>query len=418
VERRIPGLAAAVLAVTSIAAYAAAVRARTHAMASMGDLGIYRAAAASVDAGRRLYDVRYPPLHMPFTYTPFAALVFVPLSWSSWDHVRTAVAVANVAAVFACAAAALRLAAPGMPKARLLTTSLALGGVALWTEPVQQTLLFGQVNLLLLLLVLVDLNLDDDTPFKGVLIGLAAAMKLTPAVLIAYLVVTGRRASAARATLAVAATMALGAVVLPGPSRTYWTHDVFTTGRIGNPAYLGNQSIKGALVRLLGFGPLTSALWAGLAACTIVIGLLWGRRLHRVGRDLAGATVVAVAGLLASPISWSHHWVWVIPALALAWDAARRTRAVTVRALPVLALVTFAAWWVARPGVPGGAPGGILWLVPGKHDVELTWSLGQTLVGDLYVEVALLVAAATGAAALLRRRSRGLAGLPAAGTGS
>jgi alpha-1,2-mannosyltransferase len=377
-------------------------------MTSMGDLGIYRAAARSVDRGHGLYGLRFPPLHMPFTYTPFAALVFVPLSWFGWDDVRLGVAIANILAVFGCAALSLRLASAS--RTTSVAACLVLGAVALWTEPVQQTLRFGQINLLLLLVVLVDLGLRDQNRAKGVLIGLAAAVKLTPAVLIAYLLVTRRWAAAARATAVVSGTILLGVVVLPAASKRYWTHEVFAAGRIGNPIYLANQSIKGVLVRLLGLGPLASALWLGFVAVAMVGGLLWARVLHQQGSELAGATVAAVAGLLASPISWSHHWVWVIPVLALSWEAARRSSSIALRTLPALAFVTFAAWWVTRPGVPGGSPEGLIWLVPGKHSVERTWGLGQTLIGDLYVELAILVAVTAAGAALLQHRRRRPAG--------
>jgi alpha-1,2-mannosyltransferase len=372
-------------------------------MSSMYDLGVYRAAAAAADHGKRLYDVRFPPFHLPFTYTPFAALVFVPLTWLSWDRLRVVVVVVNVAALFGSVALSVRLTGGRTGWPARLATILLLGAACLWTEPVQQTLRFGQVNLVLLLLVLIDLNLPDRSPAKGALIGIAAAIKLTPAVLIAYLFVTGRRVAALRAAGVVAATAALGAVFLPQASWAYWTHDVFGARRIGNPLYVANQSVNGVLVRLLGPGLVTDLLWAGVAAVVLVVGLVWAARLHRRGQDLAGAVVAAGAGLLASPISWSHHWVWIVPAVVLASEAARRSRAITVRAVPVVVLATFAAWWIARPGVAGRSPLGLLWLAPAAHGVERHWDLGQSLLGNLYVEVAVLAAVVAGAMALGRR---------------
>jgi alpha-1,2-mannosyltransferase len=349
--------------------------------------------------------VRFPPLHMPFTYTPVAAVLFVPLTWSSWAVVRVVVTSANVVAVFACAALAIRLASGRMRWQSMLTAALVLGAVSLWTEPVQQTLLFGQINLLMLLLVLVDLNLADTSRWKGCAIGLAAVVKLTPAVFIAYLVVTGRRVAAARAVGVAVAAVAVATALLPSASWHYWTHGIFETGRIGNPVYVGNQSIRGVLARVFGLGPVTQALWLVLAATALAMGLVWGARLHRAGHDLAGASTVAVAGLLASPYSWSHHWVWVIPILALAWEATRRSDSLAVRLSPLALVASFAAWWIARAGVPGGYPSGIIWLVPAKHSVERHWGIGQTLVGDLYVELAVLAAVAVGVH-LLRRGGR------------
>jgi alpha-1,2-mannosyltransferase len=406
VGRRWSWLAGSVLAAgCSLLAYIAAVRLRAPHMSAMFDLGVYRAAAAAAAHGHRLYDVRFPPIHLPFTYTPFAALLFLPLTWLSWDRLRLVVGLVNVAALFGSVALSVRLAGGRTEWRSRLATTLLLGAACLWTEPVQQTLGFGQVNLVLLLLVLTDLNLPDGSRAKGVLIGMAAAIKLTPAVLIAYLFVTGRRAAALRAAAAVATTAVLGAVFLPQASWAYWTHDVFGARRIGNPVYVANQSVKGVLVRLLGPGLVTDLVWAVLAAGILVVGLTWAARLHRRGHDLAGAVVAAGAGLLASPISWSHHWVWIVPALVLAWESARRSHAITVRAVPLVVLATFAAWWIAGPGVPGRSPLGLLWLVPARHGVERHWDLGQSLLGNLYVEVAVLAAVVAGALALSRRRS-------------
>jgi alpha-1,2-mannosyltransferase len=158
------------------------------------------------------------------------------------------------------------------------------------------------------------------------------------------------------------------------------------------------------LARLLGIGTTTTLLWLPLAVAAVAAGLLWGRKLHRAGHDLAGATTVAVAGLLASPFSWSHHWVWIIPTLALAWEGAHRSPSLGRRVLPLLVAAMFAAWWIARPGIPGGSPEGLLWLVPGKHSVERHWSLAQTLLGDLYVELAVAAACAAGLLGAVRGR--------------
>jgi alpha-1,2-mannosyltransferase len=249
---------------------------------------------------------------------------------------------------------------------------------------VQQTLSFGQVNLLLLVAVLVDLNLPDDARAKGVLIGLATAIKLTPALFVAYLFLTGRRTPATRAMGVFAATIVVGAIVLPTSSWSYWTSQVFGTGRIGDAAYLTNQSIKGFLSRVIGDGSTTTALWLVCSLVVLVLGLRWATRLHASGAELGGALATAVTGLLVSPVSWSHHWVWVIPAVALAASRAL-VPAARARALVVTALLygVFASWWFPRNNDPW-LPLGVLWLAPSEHDGR-HWTVLHAIVGNAYL---------------------------------
>ena len=147
-------------------------------------------------------------------------------------------------------------------------------------------------------------------------------MKLTPLVFVVLLVLVGRRAAAGRAALVFAGTVAVGFVVTPGSSATYWTDGLVDAGRVGPPALAHNQSVYGALTRLLD-GPPPTLLWlavAGpLALAVLVVGAGWWRRGDRV----LGTCLGAMAMLLASPISWSHHWVWAVPVALVLWERSR-----------------------------------------------------------------------------------------------
>ena len=246
-----------------------------------------------------------------------------------------------------------------------LVVVLVLGSLAL--EPVAQNFAFGQINLIVMLAVLVDV-LRPERRWSGVLLGVAAGVKLTPLVFIVLLVLVGRRAAAGRAALAFAVTVALGFLVVPG-SATYWTDGLLDASRVGPPALAHNQSVYGALTRLLG-GPPPTVLWVvvavPLAAVVLLTAALWWRR----GDRLLGTCLAALAMLLASPVSWSHHWVWAVPVALLLWQRSRRWA------------VVWTAVFVLRP---------VLW-PPWGEGREYAWSPVDHVVGNTYVLAALAFA--------------------------
>ena len=281
------------------------------------DLSVYQYAGRLVLDGLPLYGSRDPATNLRFTYPPFAAVVMAPLALlPGWLAIAlwTGASVGALAGVVLLVCRALGRTVVGRPLALLTVGALA-------TEPVWQNLTFGQINLLLMLAVLVDL-VHPERRWSGVLVGIAAGVKLTPLVFVVLLVLAGRRTTAGRALLAFAGTIAIGFLVLPGAATTYWTHNLIKAGRVGPPESSHNQSVFGTLTRLLDSPP--STLWwlavAGpVALAVVVVGAAWWRRGDRV----LGTGLGASAMLLASPISWSHHWVWAVPIGLLVWERSR-----------------------------------------------------------------------------------------------
>jgi alpha-1,2-mannosyltransferase len=222
--------------------------------------------------------------------------------------------------------------------------------------------------------VLWDLLLPDDSRWKGVGVGVAAGLKLTPALFVVYLLVTGRPVPAVRAMATFAGTVLVGWLLLPAESDAFWLGRLFMDPtRVGGPEYVGNQSINAGLVRLVDQGE--QVLWIVAAAVVAIGGLAVARRAHRRGAELAGILVCAFTGLLVSPISWSHHWVWVVPVFACVVHVAV-TRGGWAWAGPVVMLVVLSA--------PGW-----LWLLPRGGAVERSWNPWQMVVGSSYVLAAL-----------------------------
>ncbi|WP_433547735.1 glycosyltransferase 87 family protein [Streptomyces sp. CA-294286] len=292
---------------------------------SMIDLTVYRAEGAAVLAGGDLYDLRVTAANLPMTYPPFAGLLFTPLALLDEGLLRTLVTAGNLALLMALVHLSLRLVGRGGTVVTLWVAS-----VAVWCEPVWTTLRYGQINLLLVVAVLWDLTRDDRHRWAGVGIGLAAAVKLTPGLFVAFLLLTGliqvhrvgtwldnvwlRRAAVSCAAF-LAATCA-SAVALPADSWTFWTRMVIASGRVGNVEDTANQSLSGVLARLLHTGE-PGAWWAVTAAVAAVVGLYTAADVALRGERAQAVLICATTALLISPISWSHHWVWCVPLLVL-----------------------------------------------------------------------------------------------------
>lgn len=328
------------------------------------DLLAYRHGGDSVLAGSSPYASDDPVTGLPFTYPPFAAVLMAPLALlPHW--LAAAVWTAASAAALGGSVVLVRHA---LGRTTSAWAAVALSVAALALEPVWQNLAFGQVNLLVLLVVLAYV-LRSDRRLAGVALGVVAGVKLTPLVFVALLVLVGRRAAAARAVLAFAATVAIGYVAVPGAT-SYWTERLLDPRRVGPPALAHNQSVSGALTRLLDGVPPT-AVWAAVAG-TLALGVLAGAAARWRGGDPVLATCLAsVAMLLASPVSWSHHWVWAVPVALVLWERSR------------WAAVAWAAVFVTRP---------ILW-PPWGGGRELGWSAPEHVVGNAYLLAALALAA-------------------------
>ncbi|WP_201305093.1 glycosyltransferase 87 family protein [Streptomyces sp. GS7] len=306
----------------------------------MSDIVVYRAEGHAAATGGDLYGFTVTKWALPATYPPFAALLFIPTTWISLTTLKVACILVNAALLallihLSCKAAGLRKAAYTAP------VILAATAFGLWLEPVFQTFVFGQVNLALTCLVLWDLSRPDGARFKGFATGIAAGIKLTPAIFAVYLLITGRVKAAFTALAGFVVSVLLGALVLPGASVEFWTRRMFETQRVGKVWIVDNQSLQGLVARLLHTTE-PGIWWMAAAGITAVFGLWAARRVYiRRGQDNWGVLATAVTALLVSPISWSHHWVWCVPLLVAL--AAHTRRVPWRRALTAAVAVAFTA---------------------------------------------------------------------------
>jgi alpha-1,2-mannosyltransferase len=315
------------------------------------DIHVYWWGGQQAARGGALYA---PGARYSFTYPPFAAALFSVAAHAPEGDLAAVLTAASIGALAALCALSLGLAGVR----RRPETVFAVTALGLLTWPVAYTLRLGEVNLIVAALVGADLLRRHDGHWgQGIATGLAAGIKLTPLIFVAYLLITGRVRAAATATAAFAATVAVGAVLLPSPSRAFWLEGVFyDQNRIGDPANLSDQSLSGAVARLAGsLDPgyrwwVVAALLAGLAGITVAA---WA---HRRGRRLAGVTCCGITGLLISPFSWTHHWVWSVPLLVALAATAWRRRSAACGLAAVTAAVVFSrrtplSWPAHPPGL-------------------------------------------------------------------
>lgn len=336
------------------------------------DVNVYRWAGGQVAHDAAVYagSGRYR-----FTYPPFDAALFGLGGEAPEIYLKLAISAISAGALIVLCALSLRAAGVRL-RPELVFAAVAL---ALLTLPVVDTLHLGETDLIVTALVASDLlRRRDGGRWQGVGIGLASAIKLTPLIFVVYLAATRRTRAAAVAMGTFAATVTAGFVLLPSDSRTFWLNGVFLESRrVGNSLNLANQSLAGAVARLAGGPGAGVGWWCAAAALTGAAGIAVAVWAHRRGHRLAGAVCCGITGLLVSPISWTHHWVWVVPLLVmltvLAWK--RRSAWCALAAIATGCLFSAAA---SQPS-PGGALGlGLL-----AEDSYVLWGLAVLAITAL-----------------------------------
>jgi alpha-1,2-mannosyltransferase len=222
--------------------------------------------------------------------------------------------------------------------------------------------------------------------WSGVLVGVAAAIKLTPLIFVAHLFFTGRWKDGLRALGTFVGLEAIMFAVIPHDAWFFWTKSATDPSRVGSVTWIFNQSLNGLVNRASALAPWSFTVAIAVGAVLAVPAVWLVVRLHRRGEWAAAVLVTAFYGLLLSPVSWSHHWVWSVPLVALLVTTGRRWWALAVVAL-------FASE--------------IVMLVPNGGDVEFTWGVGWSILGNAYV-----VAAACAIVGLAIRELRAGARVP------
>ena len=325
------------------------------------DLDVYIRGAAAVIRHEPLYSVSVQGQY--FTYSPFAAVFFVPLELLGDFGARLALTLASIGCYVVVVVVCARRLGMNMAAAAIV----GLSGLVL--EPFARTILLGQINLVLLALVVVDC-LVVPARYRGMLIGIAAGIKLLPGAFILFLMFKREWGAVGRTVAVFAVTGVVGAVFAPSASWFFWSGGFVKLSRFGADAIIrgDNQSLTGAFMRLSHNVSPPAAATLLLSIGALLLGVIAAKRQIDSGNDVNGLVCIGFASMLASPVAWTHHWVWAVPALL-----------VLVQSRRWLATAVLGAVFVIGP----------MWFTPRGQLLELRHNWWQAAACVSYVAIGL-----------------------------
>jgi alpha-1,2-mannosyltransferase len=309
------------------------------------DLDVYRSGGQAVLRGAPVYDfVTQPPQLLPFTYPTFAVLLALPLALIPWAAAQWLwTALIFVAMTLVVRYAFDRLLGRIRPWAPILTGVLV--ALCAYAMPLRDQVRFGQVDILLVAMCVADIVPARTRWPRGVLVGLATAIKLVPGVFVVYFLITGRRREAITSAVAAAVATLLTFLILPADSADYWFGALFDSERLGSNTSTTNQSLRGMLLRLYWPDAVTSLLWLVCAGLVAYFGFRIARRAWLDGDEIRGIAITGLIAVLVSPVAWIHHLAWLVVVFgALAGDG-RNWRRVALAAGVWLFYVLEVPWW-------------------------------------------------------------------------
>ncbi|MGO2548847.1 glycosyltransferase family 87 protein [Corynebacterium casei] len=344
------------------------------------DMVIYREGVKAFMAGGEVYSVPMMAgdIALPFIYPPFGALVMVPLAGDWFSHAMAGdimIVLSNLLiglVVLLLAFALNRQRSNPFVSSDVIATASLIWGIVLIFEPVRLNNGFAQINIIIMVLVALDLIPRKRLKWlpQGWLIGVAAAIKITPLAMLLYFLV--RKEIKPIITAAISAIIAtlIAAAVRWDVAWEYFSVKLLSMGTGGDfgvqTAYQSNSSIKGAIERLYtsqegmeAASTITNIIWLCLAIITVVLGGWLMVALMKRGLNIEAWMINAFIMLLISPVSWSHHWVWVaiaIPVLlyrAITWRHLNWAAGILISILSLWAIlvVTVPPKWYWADGI-------------------------------------------------------------------
>jgi alpha-1,2-mannosyltransferase len=346
------------------------------------DLEVYRLGVHTWLSGGDLYGTlpaTRAGVSLPYIYPPFAAILMVPLAVMGWNAAVVAMfAVSLLSLAFVVYLVLRRLWPSGTPSGTLAVT-VAILAPSMALEPILQTFSYGQINLELMALIAADCLVRRPRWPRGLLVGIAAAIKLTPAIFLVYFLLRRDYRAALMTVLGAALATGAGFLVAPAESLRYFSGGLSGTSGVSGSPFITNETFQAVLVRA-GFEGLTmKMIWLVLSVLTLLLASSAIRR----GEPALAMVVTAGVGLLVSPTSWSHHYAWIVPALMVTAVAAWRHRSSLWASVTVVLTVVF----ILSPFhfLPRGP------FLPNGQYFEMSWTPAQKAVGASYVIVTVAV---------------------------
>lgn len=281
------------------------------------DVGVFRDAGRALLNGEPLYSDDFPTRSgFRFIYPPVAAALFVPLAWLPEGLMEWLWTLGSYLAVFGVIAMATLRAGLGTRRTRWIW-ALALTGFAVSLEPITTHIMYGQINVFLIFLVTADVLGFTPRKVRGLGIGIAAGIKITPAAYALIFLVRKDWWSLARSVGFFLLTALIGLAVRAEDSWYFWTTEFFNPDRGGAPPYPPNQAITGLLSRAGMDGDLATTIMGPGLLVFAVLSVIGAWKLEKAGRPVDSLLLVVLGISVASPLAVTHHWAGVILILVL-----------------------------------------------------------------------------------------------------
>lgn len=247
-------------------------------------------------------------LQLPFTYPPFAGWVFSLIAGNDyyatgliWYALTALATLTVILLVFNTFNFQLTI------KSTLVAGLITLATLTL--EPVHANYFFGQINVFLMLLVSLDFLLPEGKRLPGIGTGLAAGLKLTPAIFGIIFLVQRRWWAAAGSAATFLITVLIGNYTVTDGAQ-YWTGTFKDSTRIGDHTHPAAQSIQSVLIRAYdNHSQLTWVLFVLAALTLLIIALVTLIPQHHTALAVG---VTGITACLISPFTWTHHYVWIV----------------------------------------------------------------------------------------------------------
>jgi alpha-1,2-mannosyltransferase len=313
------------------------------------DLRVYRGAGQAWLHGAKPYLLHFTGRNLAFTYPPFALTVLLPLAWGPLRMVETIWWLLSAACLVGVLTVALRRTTT-LTGGRSVAVAALVGGLsAIAFEPLRSNMDYGQINWILMFLIVLDLTAVRGR-WRGTLVGVAAAIKLTPLVYLGYFLVRRQWRTAARGLTVFVLCNLIGAAVVGTDTWRFWARLFTKMGSTGPTGFVSNQSWLGMLYRApFGGGTVALVLWIPLVLLTLAAGLALARCLLQSDREIEAVVALAFTELLVSPISWTHHWSWLVLVPLITARQWRRNRTVGALMALIVAVAVVAPYWWLRP---------------------------------------------------------------------
>ncbi|MGW4244451.1 glycosyltransferase 87 family protein [Nocardia sp. NPDC004722] len=341
------------------------------------DVHVYRDGAWKIYHDHPLYT-ETTHRGLSYTYTPFSTLVFLPILAVPWAMVTNSWLALNICVLYGCVLLCWRVLGYRLTW-RLAGLSALLTATCMFLEPIRTTLYYGQINLVLMALILWDFARPERSRLRGIGVGLAAGIKLVPLYFVAQFLVLRQWRAAVTASAVFVATILIAGAVLPSDSEQYWTKTFFESDRIAPDTQPANQSLRGAIAHLTGH-QVPQWLWLLIAVPVAIGGLLLAAALYNRGEKLLTVTLAGLTSCAVSPFSWNHHWVWFLPLFVyLVHRAQADPRWWSAAGFLYLATGAWAYHWTDT------------WVVVGWFLFPPSWPISQILLNCYVIVYAVIV---------------------------